>query len=416
LIRFFIDIVPGEALWLGIVILLIGAASSLLGVLYALCEHDLKRLLAYHSIENIGIILLGLGGALVFGALGFDALMILALVASLYHTANHAVFKALLFLGAGSVAHATHTRNIEEYGGLIKTMGWTAGCFLIGSLAISGMPPFNGFVSEWLTFQALFAGIAPSSMALTVLFLVGISSLAFTGGLAAACFVKAFGAVFLAKPRSEHARHAHECGMAMRLGMAGLALLALLLGIGSGYVVPALATVAEKLTGAVGDASTLASTSASIVVRDQFAALSMPAIAALLLGLLIAAWVVVAIISRNRKITTGLTWDCGSPLSSRMEITATGFSRSLLIIFKALVRPTKKIESVFADKREYVLSQRTVDLGVHDVYETYGYNPLHYWTDRLSLIAKKIQSGNVNAYILYVAIALLLMMIWTSLF
>lgn len=414
LIRFFLEIVPSSSLWLGVIILLLGAVSSLFGVLYALCEHDLKRLLAYHSIENVGIILLGFGAALIFGALGLQSLMILALVAALYHTANHAVFKALLFLSAGSVAHATHTRNIEEYGGLIKGMSWTAGCFLIGSLAISGMPPFNGFVSEWMTFQALFAGVSSANIVLTIVFLVGVSSLAFTGGLAAACFVKAFGVTFLARARSEHARHAKECGVSMRSGMALLALLCLLLGIGSGYVVPILSRVAEAVSRAQSDGATLYSTPATMTVQGGFATLSMPLLAATVIGLLCALAVVVFLFTSRRTVTRGLTWDCGSPLTPRMEITATGFSRSLLTTFQSLVRPTKKIETTYADEKQYIPTFRSIDLGVFDVYEAFFYSPVNRCAENASRLVKKIQSGNVNAYILYIALALVSMFIWMS--
>ena len=156
MIRLFMDILQPIPTWWGIVILLIGAISALLGVLYALTEHDIKRLLAYHSIENIGIILLGLGSALTFYSLGMPALGMLGLMAALFHTLNHAIFKSLLFLSAGSVINEMHTRNMEEYGGLIKFMPQTALFFLVGSMAISALPPFNGFFSEWITFQTLF--------------------------------------------------------------------------------------------------------------------------------------------------------------------------------------------------------------------------------------------------------------------
>ena len=197
------DMMPGPPpLWWGLLVLICGSISSLLGVLYALSEHDLKRLLAYHSIENIGIILLGLGSSLVFLSAGLKTLALLGLIAALYHTLNHATFKALLFLGAGAVIAQTRTRNIEAYGGLIKVMPQTAFFFLAGSLAISALPPFNGFFSEWMTFQSLFVGISTFSLATKVIFLLATGALAFTGGLAAACFVKAFGVTFLARPRS----------------------------------------------------------------------------------------------------------------------------------------------------------------------------------------------------------------------
>lgn len=416
LIRFFVELFPTSALWAGIVLLLIGAVSSLLGVLYALSEHDLKRLLAYHSIENIGIILLGLGSALMFGSLGLSSLMLLALIACLYHTANHAVFKALLFLGAGSVAHATHTRNIEEYGGLIKTMSWTAFCFLIGAMAISGLPPFNGFVSEWMTFQAMFAGLHSSNIVLTMVFIVGVASLAFTGGLAAACFVKAFGAVFLAKARSEEATHAKECGTTMRFGMAGLALLSLLLGVGAAWVTPILTSVAQNISGLDGVIPAVTATAGTLTARDQFAVLSMPMIALLLGGLLILVTVVVYAVTRGRKVTRDLTWDCGAPLTSRTEITATGFSRSLMTIFKPIMRPTKHMTIEYAGDTKYFPILKRIELGFFDVYEAYMYLPIKTTTERISKTVKKIQSGNVNAYILYIGLVLMCLLLWISLY
>ena len=158
LTRVCFDFLGTPPIWWGVTVLTIGTVSAVLGVLYALMEHDLKRLLAYHSIENIGIILMGLGAALMFLHTGHPVLATLALIAGLYHTINHAMFKALLFLGAGAVLHATHTRNMEEMGGLAKRMPQTAFFFLIGAVAISALPPLNGFVSEWLTYQALLQG------------------------------------------------------------------------------------------------------------------------------------------------------------------------------------------------------------------------------------------------------------------
>src|SRR5262249_18169093 len=202
--------------WWGAALLIAGAASSLIGVLYALVEHDLKRLLAFHSIENIGIILLGIGSAAPYPGAGLypppapRVIAALGLIAALYHTVNHAMFKALLFLGAGAVVHATGTRNMEAMGGLIKRMPWTAVCFLVGSAAIAALPPLNGFVSEWLTFLALFQNMRLEAIGQNLAFTLGIASLALTGGLAMACFVKAFGITFLALPGSDAAAPAHE--------------------------------------------------------------------------------------------------------------------------------------------------------------------------------------------------------------
>jgi hydrogenase-4 component B len=198
--RVFFDFYGPPPLWMGTLLLGLGVTSALLGVLYALMEHDLKRLLAWHSIENIGIILMGFGAALMFRSLGHANLAALALIAALYHTFNHAIFKGLLFLGAGSVVEATHTRNMERMGGLIRRMPVTALCFLVGAVAISGLPPLNGFVSEWLTYQALLAGFGTTHSLTRLMFPIAGSLLALTAALAAACFVKAFAIPFLALP------------------------------------------------------------------------------------------------------------------------------------------------------------------------------------------------------------------------
>src|SRR2546428_10250463 len=231
LTRVCFDFLGAPPLWWGVTLLVVGTVSALLGVLYALMEHDLKRLLAYHSIENIGIILMGLGAALMFLQSGYPRLATLALIAGLYHTMNHAVFKGLLFLGAGAVLHATHTRNMEEMGGLIKRMPQTAFFFLIGAVAISALPPLNGFVSEWLTYQALLQGFGTTENLMRLIFPLSGAMLALTGALAAACFVKAFGITFLAQPRSKHAEQAPEVSASMRFGMAVLTAACVLLGL-----------------------------------------------------------------------------------------------------------------------------------------------------------------------------------------
>src|SRR5437762_1186061 len=231
LARVLFDFLGPPPLWWGVTVLTVGTLSAVLGVLYALMEHDLKRLLAYHSIENIGIILMGLGAALMFLHTGHTLLATLALIAGLFHTINHAIFKALLFLGAGAVLHSTHTRNMEEMGGLIKRMPKTAFFFLIGAVAISALPPLNGFVSEWLTCQSLLQGFGTTTSLVRLMFPLGGAMLALTGALAAACFVKAFGITFLAQPRSEHAAKAHEATGTMLLGQGLLTAACVFLGL-----------------------------------------------------------------------------------------------------------------------------------------------------------------------------------------
>ena len=238
LLRLSLDwLAPGPAWW-GALILALGATSAVLGVLYALMQHDLKRLLAYHSVENIGIILLGIGVALIGRSLDLPAVTAIGLTAALFHVANHATFKALLFMGAGAIDAAVGTRDLERLGGLIRRMPVTALCFLVGSAAISALPPLNGFASEWLTFQSLLMlGRVADEPQTALLPLLAGGALALTGALAVACFVKAFGVSFLALPRSSHAESAHESGRAELAAMGTLAVACVALGLGAAPVV-----------------------------------------------------------------------------------------------------------------------------------------------------------------------------------
>ena len=195
----------------------------MLGVLFALAQHDLKRLLAYSSVENIGIIVMGLGVGLLGVSTGSPMLAFLGFAGGLLHVVNHALFKGLLFMGAGSVAHGAHTREIDHLGGLLKRMPWTAGTFLVGAVAISGLPPFNGFVSEFLIYIGSFKGATSMKGGIAVALFAVIGGLALIGGLATACFTKAFGMVFLGEARSEEPRHARESEGSMLAPMAILA-------------------------------------------------------------------------------------------------------------------------------------------------------------------------------------------------
>ncbi|MBI1819389.1 MAG: hydrogenase 4 subunit B, partial [Nitrospirae bacterium] len=249
LIRVYFDFLGGQfPWWWGFTILVVGAVSALLGVMYALMEHDLKSLLAYHSVENIGIILLGIGAGMIFQSYGLSHLAALGLLAGLYHTINHAMFKGLLFLGAGSLLYSTHTRNMEEYGGLVRHMPWTAFFFLIGAVSISGLPPGNGFVSEWLIFQSLFLSFQIPDLLMKIFLPIGAAMLALTGALAMACFAKAFGISFLAMPRSLHAKRAVEVSLVMRIGMGIMAAYCVILGLATMWIIPLLDRVITPFT------------------------------------------------------------------------------------------------------------------------------------------------------------------------
>ncbi|MCX5685132.1 MAG: hydrogenase 4 subunit B, partial [Planctomycetota bacterium] len=392
-VRVTFDFLGAPPLWWGVTVLSVGTVSAVLGVLYALMEHDLKRLLAYHSIENIGIILMGLGAALMFLHTGHPLLATLALVAGLYHTINHAVFKGLLFLGAGAVLHATHTRNMEEMGGLIRRMPQTAFLFLIGAVAISALPPLNGFVSEWLTYQALLQGFGTTDHLVRLIFPLSGAMLALTGALAAACFVKAFGITFLAQPRSAHAAQAREAAPTMLLGMALLAAACLGLGLFPAQAVRLLDPLTQQLTaqrigGQLGAADGLVLT-ALTTQGGTVSTLGLALTGLCLLPIPVAlAWV----FGRRTKVSIGPTWDCGQrSLTPRMEYTATGFSKPLRMVFKALFRPHREVQREY-DFSPYFARNLRFDSHVEEVFERQLYRPARLAILRLARRVRGLQA------------------------
>ncbi len=413
IIRFLFDLLAPAGLAWGIIILVFGAVSAVLGVLYALAEHDLKRLLAYHSVENIGIILLGIGSAVMLFALGHPALAALALAAGLYHTINHAIFKGLLFLGAGSVVSATGTRDMEKYGGLIKTLPVTAFFFIIGSAAISGLPPLNGFASEWLTFQALLSGVNATSAGSKVVFAFGIGALALTSGLAAACFVKVIGTAFLARPRSEAAGNAREDSFSMKLGQGILAVLCVVFGVFAAPIFGVLLRITENLGLAAGERKFLPM---ALESGNMSGDISLSYVALLLFACILIAFAGVKIATGKRAERIYSTWDCGAPkecqTSPRTEISATGFSRTLLSIFACILRPAKREEFQFAEKRhKYFPLSRRVSFHITDIWMKYLYDPYGAVMRWLASQSTKIQNGNVHTYILYIFFTIIILLI-----
>jgi hydrogenase-4 component B len=396
--------------WWGAALLIAGAASSVIGVLYALVEHDLKRLLAFHSIENIGIILLGIGSAALYRVAGLEALALLGLIAALYHTVNHAAFKALLFLGAGAVVHATGTRNMEAMGGLIKRMPWTAACFLIGSAAIAALPPLNGFVSEWLTFLALFQNMRLDAVGQNLVFTLGIASLALTGGLAMACFVKAFGITFLALPRSDASAGAHEASSPMRLAMLALAAACVALGLGPTLVVPVFGAVAAAVlhtapptTG--GDWLTLR-------VSGEFASLSTAAIAVALTASLLVPLAALRLVGASRGTRGYETWGCGRIVqTARMEYTATAFANPFKRVFDFFYRPTKRLDIEFHPESRFFVERIEYENPTRSIFDDWLYRPALDLLHAGARAVGALQSGSANQYLAYILAALLLMLV-----
>jgi hydrogenase-4 component B len=410
--RVFFDFFGPTPLWTGTVVLAVGVVTALVGVLYALQEHDLKRLLAYHSIENIGIIVMGFGAALMFRTLGHPNLAAIAIVGALYHTLNHAIFKGLLFLAAGSVVQSVHTRNMEEMGGLIRRMPRTACFFLIGAIAISGLPPLNGFVSEWLTYQALLAGFGTTHSLTRLMFPIAGSLLALTAALAAACFVKAFGIPFLALPRSEAAAGAEEAAPAMQYAMALLAATCFVLGLGASWIIPVFDPITLQALGVPVSPTLIAHGIALQAGTPQSGTVSPVGIALVFLALAGTAAYLVNRRLRDARVATGPTWDCGLPgLTSDHEYTATAFSKPLRLIFSAFYRPRREIRPEY-DVSPYYPSAIRFESGIEATFEKHLYDPLKDWVFGLSRRMRAIQAGSIHAYLAYIFVTLILLLLF----
>ena len=384
LFRFVLNVLEPQSWW-GILILAFGTVSALMGVVYALKEHDIKRLLAYHSIENIGIILIGFGLYLIFQQYGLQSLAFLCLAASLLHTLNHAIFKSLLFLTAGSVVEATGTRDIEKMGGLIKTMPVTACLFLIGAIAISALPPLNGFVSELMIFQGFFQSFALHNPFIIIYLFICLSMFALTSALAAACFVKAFAIIFLAMPRSEVAQNAHEAHRWMLIGPAILAALCIIIGV-----------FAFQIFRYLGyDAPIPNMLGVSLIL--------------LVFGGLV--WIVLRFASKNNQRITE-TWACGQPTpDGRSEYTASGFSEPILTFFRPLYRTNKSIKRNFWDKWSSIFKDGSAEIHTMKFFEEKLYQPLVRAVQAVSLRFSKAQNVDLDTFILYSFITIVILLI-----
>jgi hydrogenase-4 component B len=389
--------------WWGWVLCGIGITSGVIGVLLALAQHDLKRLLAYHSVENIGIIALGLGVGTLGLRAGIPAVAVIAFAGALLHVLNHALFKGLLFLAAGNVAHSTHTREIDHRGGLVRQMPRTGMIFLIGAAAISGLPPLNGFISEFLIYLASFKGAVALDGINSVPMLASIAGLAVIGGLAAACFTKAFGIVFLGHPRSAHAEHAHEVGLAMVLPGFVLAAACILIGLLGANVVRSMAPLISEVTGL---AATIVRTNLSTAAHSvAFVSITGGALVgvATLLALLR------AIALSNRSVYTNVTWDCGYAEPSRqMQYTASSFAQPLTDTFDLLLQTRRVLiapHGLFPKEASFATE-------TPDPYQRYIFRPLFRAIGRDLLLLRPLQQGRVQLYILYIAVTLILLLLW----
>jgi hydrogenase-4 component B len=403
------SLLPPPPLEWGGIVLGLGVVSGVLGVAFAVGQHDLKRLLAYHSIENIGIIVMGLGLALIGRRLGRADWVLLGLGGALLHVWNHALFKALLFLSAGSVIHAVHTREIDRLGGLAKAMPRTSLFFLVGAVAICGLPPLNGFVSEFLIYLGLFGtlgGVSPSpgdggpgpaypGAAFAA------PALALIGALAVACFVKVFGAVFLGTPRSEHARQAHESGPSMLGPMAVLAACCVFIGLAPGLVAPAFDAAAGAWARELGDAGPRL---AALAPLGWISVMGLVLLAALALTG-VALWVRV----RRGGEETADTWGCGYVAPTpRMQYTSSSFAQMLVGLFGWVLRPRThgpKVTGLFPQKTGF--HSEVPDAVLDDAVL-----PAFRFGGRLFSWFRVFQQGSIQAYLLYIFLGLLVLLLW----
>jgi formate hydrogenlyase subunit 3/multisubunit Na+/H+ antiporter MnhD subunit len=385
--------------WWGWALVIIGSVSGILGVLFALAQHDLKRLLAYHSVENIGIISLGLGIGILGISLGHPAMAMMGLCGGLLHVLNHGIFKSLLFMGAGSVLHATGHRLIDRAGGLMKKMPVTGAAFLIGSAAISGLPPFNGFISEFLVYMAAISGISDGSGVWSGLIVA--ASLALIGGLAAACFAKAFGVVFLGEPRTKASAEAHESSPFMRYPMIALSVFCAAIGLAAPVIIHLVLPVANQIA----------------LLEINGAALGM--IPNLLTRISLATFfliILAAVFARvrrrllvRRSVRQAATWDCGYAFpTARMQYTASSFAQPIVAMFKLVLKPRHDLHAPVG------LFPENAGLHTHtdDIFMQRLCAPV---VSAISFLADgfhRLQPGRTHLYIAYIVITILALLSW----
>ncbi|MCA9156868.1 MAG: hypothetical protein KDA72_00995 [Planctomycetales bacterium] len=394
----------------GVITLVVGTVSAILGVAFAIGQHDIKRLLAYHSIENIGIIAMGLGVALIGRAMHQPAWVLLGSCGSLLHVWNHALFKSLLFFGAGSVVHSTGSRDLDIMGGLSRHMPATASCFLIGSVAICGLPPLNGFVSELLIYLALFGtiqlppGTASASLTSTAAF--AAPGLALVGALAVACFVKVYGIVFLGAARSEQASKAHESGGAMTGPMFVLAGLCVLIGVAPMLFAPILQSATSTWVAADAD---MAASMAELKLAALAPLATVSVMAAILLigigaGTFFLMWHV-------RLSPTADTWGCGyAAPSATMQYTSSSFAQWLVDLFGWALRPKVhrlRIDTLFPKDAAF-------ESHVDDTVLEQVVGPMTRLVRWLFGLSRYLQQGSLQAYLLYILVIVIGLMLWTS--
>ncbi|MSQ55129.1 MAG: hydrogenase 4 subunit B [Betaproteobacteria bacterium] len=405
LMRITFDLIGWPLWWWGVLALAIGLASAVFGVVFAAVQTDMKRLLAYSSIENIGLVMAGFGLTIIFKAFSMGAFAALALTATLYHCLNHAFFKSLLFLATGSVLHATRERSLGKLGGLIHRMPWVAWCALVGTIAIAGLPPLNGFVSEWLLLQAfLFTPGLPHSY-LNMLIPVAAALIALTAALSGYVMVKFYGVVFLGQPREARLAEAHDAGIWERTGLLWLVAGCVGLGLVPYTAIGLIDPIARAFTGhglATGGAAGWLMLAPISPERAAYSPLVVFGMVALMIAI---AWLSVRALYHGRLRRSG-PWDCGYPyLDARMQDTAQGFGQPVRVVFEPFFRIRQAAPAPFDAKPVY---RESLD----DRLWFWLYLPVARAVEKITTLVTVLQRGRISVYLMYSFATLLILLLF----
>jgi hydrogenase-4 component B len=404
ILRVTFDLLHTQVWWWGVLALTLGLLTAVFGVMFAAVQGDMKRLLAYSSIENIGLLMVGIGLTIIFHSYHKDGLAALSLTATLYHSLNHACFKSLLFIGTGSILHATGERNMGRMGGLIHSMPWVAALMLVGVLAISGLPPLNGFVSEWLLLQAFLLSPGLPNSYIDMLVPVAAAVIALAAALSAYVMVKFYGVIFLGHPREQILEHAHDAGMRERMGMGWLALMCILLGLAPVFVIQMIDKVTQLLLGAhLGNAAD--GWMLLTPVDTERASYGPVYFFVAVLGVMLATgWVVRRFY--HGRLRRGPAWDCGYPeQTARMQDTAEGFGQPIRRIFEPFFKIESELPGAFDTHPKY--NGRS-----EDRIWSMLYLPVKFLIDKLSGWASLLQHGRIHLYLTYTFVTLIVLLIF----
>jgi formate hydrogenlyase subunit 3/multisubunit Na+/H+ antiporter MnhD subunit len=405
-----VRLLPDGPAWWGVVLIGLGAVSAVYGILQASVASDLKRLLAYSTTENVGLMTLAVGASVLLRAAGAPAVADTALLACLLLAVSHAAFKVTLFLGAGSMLHATGERDLDRMGGLSSRMPWTAGAFGVAAVGAAALPVACGFVAEWTLLQALIHGARTQDRLVTVVMPLAVAVVALTAGLALLTFVKAFGIAFLARPRSEAAGAAHEAPVTMRVAPLAGAVVVLVLGLVPGPVAVALATT-------VGARGIRVAGLGGLDLRALPALLD-PVALGLMAGVLLLPVLAVGIATARRhpRRVTALAWGGGGArVSPRMQYTATSYAEPLVRVFDDALQPTHDVLVTHRSESRYLVERVEYRRQLGDVVELRAYEPVLRVAGRVGRWARRLQNGSIHRYLAYSFLALLVVLVAVSL-